>query len=112
MPLSLQRILPRPSQQSSESASPFTRRDRSGFFASLRMTTVSVWLFMSVWVGVGAAEPQMRISPKKIRDEVHAAVETQLNALREGNFEEAYEMASEGIKSQFDVRLYAALIRR
>ncbi|HEY4245318.1 MAG TPA: DUF4864 domain-containing protein [Lacunisphaera sp.] len=59
-----------------------------------------------------AAEPEMRLSSKKVREEVHATVETQLNALRRGNFEQAYEMASTGIKAQFDVRLFAALIRQ
>ncbi|MEO6993611.1 MAG: DUF4864 domain-containing protein [Lacunisphaera sp.] len=59
-----------------------------------------------------AAEPEMRVSPKKVREEVQATVETQLNALRAGNFEQAYELASAGIKAQFDVRLYAELIRR
>ena len=54
----------------------------------------------------------MRLSPKPIRDAVHAVVEAQLDALRSGNFEAAYELASNGIKAQFDVRLFTALIRR
>ena len=62
-------------------------------------------------ISANAAEPEMRLSPRKIRDEVHATVEAQLNALRGGDFERAYELASSGIKFQFDVRLFAALIR-
>jgi hypothetical protein len=67
--------------------------------------------FLGGLMVANATEPEMRLSPKIIRDEVHATVETQLNALRGGNFEAAYEMASSGIKAQFDVRLFAALIR-
>jgi Domain of unknown function (DUF4864) len=59
-----------------------------------------------------AAEPEMRLSPKKIRDEVHAVVEAQLAALREGNFTAAYEFASSGVKEQFDLPIFAAMIRR
>ena len=69
-------------------------------------------LFFGLLVGAGAAEPEFRLSPKKIRDEVRAVVETQLAALRVGDFPAAYELASVGIKEQFDVRLFAALMRR
>ena len=78
-----------------------------------KMSSRWIFLFFIGLLGIAsAAEPEMRLSAKKIRDEVHATVETQLNALREGNFEQAYEMASAGIKAQFDVRLFAGLIRR
>ena len=59
-----------------------------------------------------AAEPEMRLSPKKVRDEVHAVVEAQLAALRAGDFATAYDFAARGIKRQFDERLFAAMIRR
>ncbi|MDI1319432.1 MAG: DUF4864 domain-containing protein [bacterium] len=60
----------------------------------------------------GAAEPELRLSPKKIRDEVRAVVEAQLAALRTGDFETAYGFAAEGIRRQFDARLFAAMIKR
>jgi len=59
-----------------------------------------------------AAEPELRLSPKKIREEVRAVVEEQLAAFRAGDFKHAYALASAGIKAQFDERLFAALIRR
>jgi len=59
-----------------------------------------------------AAEPEMRLSPKKIREEVRAAVEGQLAALRQGDFSAAYGFAARGIRRQFDERLFAAMIRR
>lgn len=61
---------------------------------------------------VCAAEPQMPLSSKTVRAEVRAVVEAQLAALREEDFEAAYALASSAIKAQFDVRLFAALIRR
>jgi Domain of unknown function (DUF4864) len=99
------------SEQSEESNGISARGRRRGFFALLRTTSAGIWFLFGLLMAAGAAEPQMRLSPKKIRDEVHATVETQLNALREGNFEAAYELASAGIRAQFDLRLYAALIR-
>ena len=69
-------------------------------------------LLLALVSTAGAAEPQMRLSTKPIRDAVHAVVEAQLDALRSGNFEAAYELASSEIRAQFDVRLFAALIRR
>ena len=59
-----------------------------------------------------AAEPELRLSPKAIRDEVQAVVEGQLAALRTGDFEAAYDFAAAGIRQQFDVRLFALLIKR
>ena len=76
---------------------------------------------MTGWVGLflicllspaGAAEPELRLSPKKIRDEVRAVVEAQLAALRTGDFETAYDFAAAGIRRQFDARLFAAMIKR
>ena len=98
------------SERSEESRFVANGSHGRGFFAALRMTGVLFFLY-SLVASATAAEPEMRLSPKKIRDEVHATVETQLNALREGDFERAYEMASSAIKEQFDVRLFAALIR-
>jgi Domain of unknown function (DUF4864) len=112
MQASSQKVLMFHSERSDEPVAIRARRPGAGFFASLRMTRMCLLVFLAVLVGANAAEPQMRVSPKRIRDEIHATVEKQLNALREGNFEGAYEMASEGIKAQFDVRLFAALIRR
>jgi hypothetical protein len=81
------------------------------FHALKTFTRGGLLLFVALFGVANAAGPEMRLSPKKIRDEVRTTVEAQLKALREGNFEEAYEMASVGIKAQFDVRLFAALIR-
>lgn len=78
----------------------------------VRSAVAKMILLAVLAVAAVAAEPAMRLSPKPIRDEVRGVVEAQLNALRGGNFEAAYELASSGIKEQFDLRLYAALIRR
>ena len=71
-----------------------------------------VFFSLSLLLAAGAAEPEMRLSQKKVRDEVHAVVDAQLAALRSGNFAAAYELASAGIREQFDLRLFAALMRR
>jgi len=62
--------------------------------------------------GVFAAETELRISPKPIRDEVRSVVQSQLKALQQGDFEAAYALASRGIKMRFDVTLFAAMMRR
>jgi hypothetical protein len=72
----------------------------------------SALLWLVLLVSAGAAEPAMRLSPKKVRDEVRAVVEAQLAALRTGDFVTAYDFAARGIRRQFDVRLFAAMIRR
>lgn len=59
-----------------------------------------------------AAEPEMRLSPRKIREEVRAVVEAQLEALRAGDFSTAYDFAARGIRRQFDEQLFAVMIRR
>lgn len=63
-------------------------------------------------LGSAAAEPDFRISQKHVRDEVRAVVTAQLAALAKGDFEAAYEFAAEGIRRQFDVRLFGAMIKR
>src|SRR5882757_5091465 len=69
-------------------------------------------LSLGLLAAARAAEPEMRLSPKKVRDEVRAVVEAQLAALRAGDFATAYDFAARGIKRQFDERLFAAMIRR
>jgi len=69
-------------------------------------------MFSLLCVLGNAAEPEMRLSPKPVRDEVRAVVEAQLAALRSGDFATAYDFAARGIKRQFDLRLFAAMIRR
>jgi hypothetical protein len=54
----------------------------------------------------------MRLSPRKIREEVRAVVEAQLEALRAGDFSTAYDFAARGIRRQFDEQLFAVMIRR
>ena len=76
------------------------------------MTALGVVLLAGLFADVHAAEPEMRLSPKKVRDEVRAVVEAQLAALREGDFEAAYGLAAAGIKRQFDVRMFGLMIKR
>ncbi len=81
------------------------------FFAALRMTG---WVGLALFslLTAGAAESELRLSPKNIRDEVRTVVETQLAALPAGDFATAYGLAARGIRRQFDERLFAAMIRR
>ncbi len=69
-------------------------------------------LLLGLLAAARAAEPEMRLSPKKVHDEVRAVVEAQLAALRAGDFATAYDFAARGIKRQFDERLFGAMIRR
>ncbi len=87
-------------------------RHRHGFLTFLRMTACGILGLFGFLMVVHAADSPLRLSPKKVREEVRAVVQAQLEALRGGDFAEAYALASEGIKQQFDVRLFAALIRR
>jgi hypothetical protein len=73
---------------------------------------VGVIVLLGLCAGVRAVEPEMQLSPKKVRDEVRAVVEAQLAALQSGDFATAYEFAARGIRRQFDERLFAAMIRR
>ena len=74
------------------------------------MTVVGVgWL---IGLLAHAAGPEMRLSPKKVRDEVRAVVEAQLAALRTGDFATAYDFAARGIRRQFDERLFTVMIKR
>lgn len=69
-------------------------------------------LLAACLAGVRGAEPEMRLSPKKVRDEVRAVVEAQLAALRSGDFAAAYDFAARPIRRQFDVRMFALLLKR
>lgn len=69
-------------------------------------------LLLGLLAGAVAAEPEMRLSPKKVRDEVRAVVEAQLGALRAGDFAAAYDFAARGIRRQFDERLFTMMIKR
>jgi hypothetical protein len=69
-------------------------------------------LLLGLLATAHAAAPEMRLSPKKVRDEVRTVVEAQLAALRAGDFTTAYDFAARGIRRQFDDRLFAAMIRR
>ncbi len=71
-----------------------------------------VFFLLGLLAVVRAAGPEMRLSPRKIREEVKAVVEAQLAALQAGDFATAYDCAARGIKRQFDERLFAAMIRR
>jgi hypothetical protein len=69
-------------------------------------------LFLGLFASAHAAEPEPRLSPRKIREEVKTVVESQLAALQAGDFATAYEFAATGIRRQFDEQLFAAMIRR
>ena len=76
------------------------------------MTGIGVLALIGLVVAAGAAEPEMRLSPKKVRDEVKAVVESQLAALRQGEVETAYRFAAEGIRRQFDARVFGLMLKR
>lgn len=69
-------------------------------------------LLLGLWGVAPAAEPEMRLSSKKVRDEVRAIVEGQLAALQAGKFEVAYGYAASGIKRQFDEQVFTLMIKR
>jgi hypothetical protein len=71
-----------------------------------------IFLLLGLLAGAVAAEPEMRLSPRKIRDEVRAVVEAQLAALQAGEFASAYDLAARGIQRQFDERLFTLMIKR
>jgi hypothetical protein len=70
-----------------------------------------IWL-LGLLASVSAAEPRMRLSPKMVRDEVRTVVESQLAALRKGDFETAYGFAAKGIRRQFDARVFGLMLKR
>jgi hypothetical protein len=59
-----------------------------------------------------AAEPEMRLSPRPVRDEVRTVVGAQLAALQAGDFATAYGFAARGIRRQFDERLFTLMLKR
>ncbi|MBL9215788.1 MAG: DUF4864 domain-containing protein [Opitutaceae bacterium] len=67
---------------------------------------------LSAAVLSAAAADEMRLSPRKIQDEVKAVVEAQIAALQAGDFSAAYAHAALGIKRQFSERVFALMIRR
>ena len=69
-------------------------------------------LLLSLLAGASGAEQEMRLSPRKVRDEVRAVVEAQLAALQAGDFATAYDFAARGIRRQYDERLFTAMIKR
>jgi hypothetical protein len=75
-----------------------------------------ILLGLALLLGLGgnlpAIEPAMRISQKKIGQEVKAVVAAQLAALQAGNLPAAYAFASRGIRVQFDERLFGLLMQR
>jgi hypothetical protein len=93
-----------------DSAGSIARGNRSGFLAALRMSVLGL-MFLS-GVLMHAAGPEMRLSPKKVRDDVRAVVEAQLAALHRGDFATAYGFAARGIRREFDLRLFTLLLKR
>jgi len=100
------------SERSEESRHRTAATYRLGFFAALRMTGLGAGLLLGLLSVTHAAEPELRLSPRKIRDEVQAVVQAQLAALQKGDFETAYGFAARGIRRQFDEQLFALMIRR
>jgi len=84
----------------------------AGFFTALRMTGMGVLFLFGLFASGGAQEPEMRLSPRKVREEVRAVVDAQLVALRESDLTTAYGYAARGIKRQFDARLFGLMIKR
>jgi hypothetical protein len=78
----------------------------------MRLLSVIVLVLLGLVAVARAAEPEMRLSSRKVRDEVRAVVEAQLAALKTGDFATAYDFAARGIRRQLDERLFAAMIRR
>jgi Domain of unknown function (DUF4864) len=78
----------------------------------MKRLMLSAILLVGAFGGARAAEPEMRFSQKKVRDEVRATVEGQLAALASGDFAAAYEFAAAGIRRQFDERVFALMIKR
>ena len=78
----------------------------------MNKTLLSTVVFAVAMLAAGAAEPEMRLSSKKVREEVRMVVGAQLAALRAGDFPDAYEYAASGIKARFDQEVFAAMIRR
>jgi hypothetical protein len=70
-----------------------------------------IWMFGLLAVA-GAGESDFRLSPRRVRDEVRAVVTAQLSALARGDFVAAYGYAAEGIKREFDARLFGQMIKR
>jgi hypothetical protein len=79
---------------------------------SVKSVVLCVLFLFGLMAGAAAAEPEMRLSPKKVRDEVHSVVEAQLAALRREDFAAAYALASARIKARFEERFFAAMLRR
>ena len=67
-----------------------------------------------MWTGLiaHAAEPEMRISQKKVSAAVKAVVAAQLAALQAGDIKAAYAFAARGIRVQFDERMFGLLMKR
>lgn len=102
-----------PAGAGKESSTMFARDRAAGFFsrlAGIRMAILGILLFSGVFSP--AAEPEMKLSSKKVRDEVRAVVEAQLAALRTGDFATAYDFAARPIRRQFDERLFELMIKR
>jgi hypothetical protein len=78
----------------------------------MNRTLLSALVFALAVLASGAAEPEMRLSPKKVREEVRAVVAAQLAALRAGDFSTAYGYAAAGIKARFEEEVFAAMIQR
>jgi hypothetical protein len=87
------------------------------------MTPAPVSAFLRVaWIGwlmavvsaiaSPAAEPAWRISPRETRDAARTTVGAQLAALKVGDLAKAYTFASTGIRRQFSLEVFAAMIRR
>jgi Domain of unknown function (DUF4864) len=100
------------SERSEESSVMFDNGYATGFCATLRMTVLGALLLFGLMAVAAAAEPEMRLSPKKVRDEVRATVEGQLAALANGDFGAAYEFAATGIRRQFEEPVFALMIKR
>jgi len=78
----------------------------------IKRSVIGLFLLVALVAGARAEETDMRLSTKKVRDEVKAVVEGQLAALQAGDFATAYGFAARGLKAQFDVRVFTLMLKR
>ncbi len=69
-------------------------------------------LLLSFAIGQPVVAPAMRLSSGAVRTNVKTVVTAQLKALQARDFDAAYAYAARGIKAQFDLPLFAALMER
>lgn len=83
-----------------------------GWIAVFRAAAAGAMLLAGLLTAAVAQEAELRISPRKVREDVRIVVLSQLSALQAGDFAKAYSFAAKGIRRQFDVRVFGLLMKR